>query len=249
MDFGIPSLLPDKLATVTPTAVYAGGPVTNPSNTLFVWRTCRFPAEARGGELAFYTDDYRFECLWNRPIFYAEQFARFGWGAIVEPDFSTWIDAPLAEQLWNTYRTRTLGRLWQEAGLQVIPSLNWADERSFSFAFSGIPQHAPVVACEARTAGGNDGDRRRFLAGLAEGVRQVQPQHVLMYGGKEHAFWLESRLPPGSHYTLLESWTHARDRARRRETIRQKNRHQPILFPTGGDSWADEDRAAAAAAA
>src|SRR5713101_2356443 len=41
MDVGIPSVLPDKRATVAPTTVYAGGLVSDPMHCLFVWRTYR----------------------------------------------------------------------------------------------------------------------------------------------------------------------------------------------------------------
>jgi hypothetical protein len=250
LNFGIPSLLPNKLALIVPTATYAGGGITDPSTTLFVWRSCSFPQAARGGVVGFFVDDYRFECLWNRPTFYAEQFAAFGWGAVIEPDFSTWLDMPLAEQLWSIFRMRTLGRLYQEHGIRIIPNLAWSDERSFAFCFQGIPQHAPAVACECRTPGGNDADRRAFLAGLSEGVRQVHPQHITVYGGKEHQHWLTPHLPSGPQYTLLESWTHARDRQRRQEKFAVKHRNQmKFNFPTRKEQpvWADEEAAAALA--
>jgi len=185
--------------------------------------------------LAFFVDDERFECLWRQPERYAEQFRAFGWGAVIEPDFSTWANAPLAEQLWAIHRMRALGRRYQEHGINVIPNLAWSDERSFEFAFSGIPQHAPVVAVECRTAGQNDDDRRAFLAGLSEGLRQVQPQRVIIYGGKEHAFWL-SQLPVGPRYTLLESWPMpgtVRDAARhgsRKMPIRERSSRQRREF-------------------
>jgi hypothetical protein len=248
MDFGIPILKRDLLSTLVPERTHAGGPIADPSVTLFVWRTCRFPAEARGGVLAFYTEDYRFECLWRQPERYAEQFAHFGWGAVIEPDFSTWADAPLVEQLWAIYRMRTLGRLYQEHGLRIIPNFAWSDVRSFEFAFSGIPRHAPVVAVECRTAGQGDGDRRAFLAGLSEGIRQVAPQTVLIYGAADsrHTSWLTPHLPSGPRYVLLPSWTALRDRRRAEARRQERVRNQLTLFPAGGnEAWADEDPQAA----
>jgi len=104
-----------------------------------------------------------------------------------------------------------------------------------------------VVAVECRTAGQSDSDRRAFLVGLSEGVRQVHPQHVLVYGGLEHRHWLTSHLPEGSHYILLESWTHARDRQRRQKELTARHRNQLTLFQVGGtQQWADEDQAAVA---
>jgi hypothetical protein len=55
-----------------------------------------------------------------------------------DPDFSLYPDWPIAAQLWNTYRSRWLGRYWQQGGLPVIPTVNWSDQRSFPFCVDGI---------------------------------------------------------------------------------------------------------------
>jgi hypothetical protein len=244
-DFGIPCLRDDRLSSLVPERVYVSGPLVDPAHTLFLWRTYSL-TQARGMTVAFYVWDDKLERLWRNPERQKARLLAAGVATVIEPDFSLWADAPLVEQLWNVYRARWLGRFWQEAGLNIIPSLNWADERSFEFCFLGIPHHAPVVACECRTAGQTDNDRRAFLAGLSEGVRQKEPVSVVIYGGQEHAFWLASCLPSGPRYTLLESWTHARDRTRRVEMLRQRNTYQGILFPKrGGDLWAAEAAAAA----
>jgi Domain of unknown function (DUF4417) len=248
MDWGIPSLRADRLSSSIPTQVYARTPVSDPARTLFLWRTASL-TEARGMTVAFYVWDDKLEGLWRNPERQKDRLLAAGVAAAIEPDFSLWADMPLVEQLWNVYRARWVGRSWQEAGIPVIPSLNWSDARSYEFCFAGIPRGASVVAVECRTPGQHDNDRRAFLSGLVAGVRQVQPQHVLIYGGREHQHWL-THLPVGPRYTLLESWTHARDRARRHEVLRQQHRQQLVLFP-GGDErrWADEAQAEAAAAA
>jgi len=246
LNFGIPTLRTDRLATRIPERVYAGGLIVEPEKLLFLFRTSRFPAEARGGVLGFFVDDYRFEALWRRPCFYAERFASF-WGAVCEPDFSLWIDHPRVEQLWSVYKMRTLGRLFQDVGLNVIPTLSWSDQGSFEFCFCGIPAGCPVAACEARTASHSAEDRRRFLAGLTEAVRQVAPQNVLIYAGRENESWLLRHLPPGPTYHLLESWTTVRDRVRCAEERRLRSRGQLTLFPIGGEQWVDEAAQAAGA--
>jgi len=248
-DFGIPSLLPDQLATGLPTAVYAGGPVTDPTQTLFLWRTYSL-TRARGMTVGFFVWDDKLEQLWRQPEKQTARLLAASVMAVIEPDFSLWADAPLAEQIWNVYRTRTLGRLWQERGLSVIPNLNWSGPESFNFCFQGIPFCAPVVACECRTAGQNERDRCAFLGGLWEGIHQREPAHVLIYGGVEHESWLAPQLPPGPRYTLLESWTRARGRLRRAAERQQRARNQLTLFPTTGEElWADEAQAAAAVVA
>ncbi|MFP4496238.1 MAG: DUF4417 domain-containing protein [Halochromatium sp.] len=77
----------------------------------------------------FYLDDYRFESTWTRLDIGARHVA--GYFATLTPDFSLYPDWPLAAQLWNTYRSRWLGRYWQEGGLRVIPTVNWSDARAF----------------------------------------------------------------------------------------------------------------------
>jgi hypothetical protein len=164
---------------------------------LFGWRTASL-AKARGRMVSFFC----------------------------EPDFSLWRNAPIVEQIWSVYRMRTLGRRYQSAGIPLIPNLAWSDKRSFTFAFQGIPRGCRIAACEARTAGQTDEDRERFLAGLNEAVRQVQPQHILIYGGTSHQSWLNGALPTGPTFHLLDSWNTSRDKKKKAE----QDRNQLILF-------------------
>src|SRR5947209_20387460 len=105
MDFGIPSLFPDRLATVVPTSIYAGGPMAEPARTLFLWRTYSL-IQARRMTVGFYVWDDKLERLWRDPERQTAHFLAAGVAALIEPDFSLWTDAPLVEQLWNVYRTR-----------------------------------------------------------------------------------------------------------------------------------------------
>jgi hypothetical protein len=209
------------------------------------WTQKGMPCKKLGGRLVRFEMSSVLACLWERPRHYLDLFLRHGVVALIEPDFSLWVDMPLAEQLWNTYRMRTLGQLWQDAGLLVVPNLTWSDARSFSFCFAGIPQHAPVVACECRTAGQHDDDRRAFLRGFTHAVKEVQPQHVLIYGGREHEYWLTEHLPAGPTYTLLEAWTSARGKLRARQGRQLKDRHQLNLFTGGSSQWVAEEAVAA----
>jgi hypothetical protein len=42
---------------------------------------------------------------------------------LLTPDFSIYRDWPPVANQWNVYRSRWCGRLWQEAGFEVISSL------------------------------------------------------------------------------------------------------------------------------
>lgn len=242
-EWGIPSLRADRLSTLVPIQTYAGNPVSDSAHTLFIWRTASL-SKARGMVLGFYVWDDRLEALWRNPEHSTARLLRAGVIAVIEPDFSLWTDEALIQQAYNVFRMRTLGRRYQEAGIPVIPNLAWSDERSFAFCFSGIPVGAPVCMTECRTPGGNDADRRAFLAGLTQAVNKVQPQHVVIYGGKEHAYWLTEHLPHGPQYTLIDSWTTERRRVRAAQERQARERHQLSLF-AGGNQWAEEAQVAA----
>lgn len=239
----IPELRHDRLAVTLPTRVYAGGAIVDPEQMLFIWRTASL-SKARGMVVGFYVDDSRLEALWRNPRHYINLFLGHGVTAVIEPDFSLWADAPLVEQLWNTYRTRWLGRYWQDAGLEVMPSLSWATERSFEFCFSGIPTGCPVAFAECRTPSSSAEDRKAFLCGLHEAVRQVRPRTLVIYGGLLHEWWIRRDLPGGdTDFVFLESWTDARRRVRAEQERQERERNQLQLF--GGKSWAEEAQQAA----
>ena len=83
----------------------------------------------------FYIDDYQFERIWNTPDKYMDRLAMFD--CVLTPDFSLYMDMPLAMQIWNVYRSRLIGQKMQDAGITVIPALSWSDERSYDFCFDG----------------------------------------------------------------------------------------------------------------
>lgn len=207
--WGIPDLLPHRCSSQIPTEVYGRQEIEDSSKVLFIHQTAKFDATAKGGVLAFYVEDWRFESVWTDAVMFAEDALAFGWGSLVSPDFSVWRDDPAAAQLWNVYRSRWVARYWQEAGLQVIPSLNWSDERSYEFAHLGIPENLPLVSVQCRTTGSRLG-REYFIKGLADAIERLRPQNVLIYGGADHQKWLADALPEAANYHFLESWTSMR---------------------------------------
>jgi hypothetical protein len=236
--FGVTSLDENQLSTLIPTTTFGGGTVVNPAKTLIIWRTTS-TERAKGAVLGFFVDDARLAPLLEHTEKYAIQFARAGVGAIIEPDFSMWSDMSEAEQLLSVRQKKIVSRIFQSAGLKIIPNLNWSNEESFPFAFAGVPVGAPVVACECRTAGSCDADRRAFLAGLTQAVRVVQPKNLVVYGGSAHKFWLDGNLPQGPVYHLVDSWTDSRGRIRKTEKRQLREKNQLKLFG-GGSPWVEE---------
>lgn len=132
-----------------------------------------------GSFIHFYLDDYQFERVWNKPKIYVELFKR--WGGIIAPDFSTYLDMPQAQQIFNVYRSRLLGAYFQSMGIKVIPCAQWSDPRSFEYCFKGIEKNGTVAVSTVGVMRHRE-SRFLFVSGLTELIEQVQPQKIVLYG-------------------------------------------------------------------
>lgn len=85
---------------------------------------------------------------------------------------------PIALQLYNTFRNRYCGAVWQDNGLIVIPTISWSTNESFEFCFDGI-EEGSVVAISTL---GSRKEKQLFLNGYFEMIKRIQPTNVLCYG-------------------------------------------------------------------
>ena len=139
-------------------------------------------AKTTDGENAgvhFFIDDYQFERVWRSPLRYTEMLKRFD--CVLSPDFSLYTDMPLAVKIWNVYRSRVIGAFWQSQGLNVVPTLQWANPITFDFCFNGIPTGAMVAVSTLGAAKGRI-SRQMWTAGMKEAIRQLHPSTILLYG-------------------------------------------------------------------
>lgn len=127
----------------------------------------------------FYIDDYQFERIWNDPHRYMDRLARFD--CCLTPDFSLYMDMPIAMQVWNVYRSRLIGQIMQDAGIIVIPTLQWSSPDSYAFCFDGIE---PSGTVSVSTVGvmNNEAARETWRQGMDEAMKRLQPSHVISYG-------------------------------------------------------------------
>lgn len=86
------------------------------------------------GTIAFYVDDYRFDAVWSNP----QQIINTSCVSVVEPNYSTNNDMPLAIGLWGIYRKRWLARYWQTYGVKTFVDLN-VDNKFEKYALLGVP--------------------------------------------------------------------------------------------------------------
>lgn len=129
----------------------------------------------------FFLDDYQFERIWQRPDFYIEKLTDFD--CALTPDFSLYIDMPVAMQVWNIYRSRLIGQIMQDYGITVIPTVSWAYQSSFDFCFDGLPKNATLAISTI----GVKQDKEQFqiwVDGMDEMIKRLTPKRIVVYGGK-----------------------------------------------------------------
>lgn len=129
----------------------------------------------------FYCDDYQFERIWNRPEFYITRLRDFQ--CAFTPDFSLYLDMPMAMKIWNVYRSRLIGQMMQRSGINVIPTVSWAEPDTFEFAFDGLPREATL---SVSTIGVKQDPEAMAIwkAGMDEMIYRLSPKRLLVYGGE-----------------------------------------------------------------
>jgi hypothetical protein len=141
------------------------------------------------GTYHFYTSDDRFQALWDDPSDVVNSLC----AAVIEPNFSTSIEMPLAVGLWGVYRKRWLARFWQGLGVRVFVDLCVeAPHREINLL--GVPKGWKAWATRGYTARIHELDEEHEIACAHAGTRDVL---FVVYGGgkgvKEHCLskgWL-----------------------------------------------------------
>lgn len=129
----------------------------------------------------FFLDDYQFERIWQRPEFYIEKLSKFD--CVLTPDFSLYIDMPVAMQVWNVYRSRLIGQVMQRYGYTVIPTVSWAYSDSFFFCFDGLPVGA-TLAVSTIGVKQNEEQFEIWRDGMDAMIELLKPKRLLVYGGE-----------------------------------------------------------------
>lgn len=137
-------------------------------------RSVRFDAGVH-----FYLDDSRFERVWRDPIRYLKRLKKFD--CIFTPDFSLYLDMPMAMKIWNVYRSRLLGQMMQQAGLKVIPSVSWAEPATFEFCFDGLPSEGTVSVSTVGTMRTLEA-RKLLERGFRAMMERLIPEQIIVYG-------------------------------------------------------------------
>ena len=166
---------------------------------------------AKGNVIGFFVDDRRFEVVWNNAVLVLNKFKEIRPKALMAPNFSLWADEPLPYQIMSWYKTQWCARYWQEAGFDIIPTLNWSSKKSFEFCFLGLPQSIPLVAIQCRNIR-TEKEKRRFLEGLLKAKEVLNFKKCVCYGEGINKF---KEFLVGLDYCTIRSWNDKKKEAGR----------------------------------
>jgi ParB-like chromosome segregation protein Spo0J len=104
--------------------------------------------------LSFYSYDEFIEPWWWDPPRFVSKVLNSKISYAVTPNLST-EEIPKAISLWNIYRSRWLGRYFQEAGLRVVPDLEWrvGDEAFMkNIVCAGLPKKLTWASIQSQNS-------------------------------------------------------------------------------------------------
>lgn len=129
--------------------------------------------------VCFYEDDSKIESFWNNPRKYLAIMRRAR--GVILPDFSVYRDMPLVQQYWNIYRSRAIGAWLEYQGIEIIPNIRFADNRTYETCCLGIKENSTISI-------GTHGiikkieERNHFIQGLEYVVGRLNPKNIVIYG-------------------------------------------------------------------
>lgn len=141
--------------------------------------------------LGFYTHDDYFTTWWDYPARHVGKMLNAGVRSAIMPNFSQWSDDPKTVQLWALYRSRWLARYMQEAGVKVVPDLNWpGHDRAWldDFVLPGIPSPCPIISMELQTY--DTSEAKNVESDIRYVVSKLKPGTLLVYSGESTRDWV-----------------------------------------------------------
>ncbi|HBM96923.1 TPA: hypothetical protein DD394_05360 [bacterium UBP9_UBA11836] len=136
--------------------------------------------------ICFFEKDPKFAEVLIDPAAYIEDFRRFRY--LLPTDCSLYVDAPLAVQITNLYRSRAIASYYQGNGCNVYPMARWGNEHTYTtdyfperVAFLGLPKHS--VTCIGTYGCINSRiEKYYFKHGLKAMLDTLEPEVVMVYG-------------------------------------------------------------------
>jgi hypothetical protein len=193
-DLCIPNFLPEKfcLPENAPRKTFYG---EDSSQEHYFCYSQTFYDELTVGTIGFYTDDYKFEAVYDNPDAFVQWALDINPVALITPDFSSYTLWPMAKNIWGLYRSRWCGRLWQEAGLNIIPTVQILDssyEKTITYVLETLPQNCPTLAIECRLDSPKDSPK--LIKWINAIVNTIKPECMVLYAGQEKQKYIHGDL-------------------------------------------------------
>ena len=126
--------------------------------------------------LTTFKDDKLLESYWRNPLKYCALFD--GFYGVCTPDYSIYPNMSKPQMVYNIFRNRWIGVLWQTFGLRVIPTISWSNQESYQFCFRGVEKHSTVSVSTI----GIQKNKVDFLNGFNEMKKQIEPELIIVVG-------------------------------------------------------------------
>ncbi|MDR2525413.1 MAG: DUF4417 domain-containing protein [Oscillospiraceae bacterium] len=125
----------------------------------------------------FFLYDYKFEDIWTDTEKHVETLKSYR--AVLTPDFSMYLELHPVLQLYNTFRNRWVGAYLAAQGIKVVPTVNWGDESTFDFCFSGSAVAVSTYMAQAHSTCAEQ--KEWFLKGYNAMMQRIETfgRHLL----------------------------------------------------------------------
>ena len=138
--------------------------------------------DPRNSVIHFSRKDSKFASVLTNPLTWVNAFMDFGY--ILTPDISLGDDMPPWMRQQITCLSRAVGVIWQQRGMNVIPSLRWRSNEDLAFVTAGIPVGG-TIAVSNYGFRSELSERIIFRSGLEEVLEILKPEKVLLYGSAD----------------------------------------------------------------
>lgn len=143
---------------------------------------CQKECNPENKAVHFYQFDENFEpCLSSEAKLTKKLEILRKYQSVILPDFSVYKDMPLAQQIFQVYKSRAVGNFLMRNSIPIIPNIRWGDERTYEFAFEGIEKWG-TVATGVQGAYKNQENDSYFKDGFYQMLEALEPETILCYG-------------------------------------------------------------------
>ena len=220
--WGIPDLREDMLVQSLPSDLtkfdtWAGGEVNTDDGDPDRWWFYGWGAGSRTGLpwdrtiLHFFTKDTRFDNFITNSALYISKVVEAGCTQAVTLDVSYYNEDSRYRHMEAIYTTNWVGRLMQEAGMKIIPRIQWSDIESMNYAFLGIPENAPVLAMQMQTVTEEEAHNAAYQETFRLLFKKFNPKQMIVYTGPPGRRIVESlEIPKSVEIVYLENYVSKR---------------------------------------